>query len=215
MKTFKFSAIIVAIAFVFGGATADAQMFSKDATRTFKPSKEAKKEAKKMEKEGWGVSFGAMSMPEQIQRSYYFTNEIDNEGNAKYAIGHGRSTAQYYDAARLQAMQVARLDIAQQIETQLVAEAENVFGNEEGANAVTSVMQSTTGGRSYVSQCLKQTIIVTEIQRELPNGNKEVQVRIAADRASVLDAAKKAISEDLKKRGGDIVNRLKESGWDT
>ena len=48
MKTFKFSAIIVAIAFVFGGATADAQMFSKDATRTFKPSKEAKKEAKNL-----------------------------------------------------------------------------------------------------------------------------------------------------------------------
>ena len=213
MKTFKLSAIIVAITFLFGAIDANAQLFSQDAQRTFKPSKEAKKEAKKLEKQGWTVPFGAMSMAEQIQRSIYFENEVDNESNKKYAIGRNTVEGKYYDAARLQAMEVARLQIAQQLQTELVAEAENSFGNEEGTQVVSS-MQTVLGGRSFVSQCLKQTIVITEIQRELPNGNKEVQIGVAADRSQAIDAAKKAIADDLKKRGGDIVNRLKDNGWD-
>ena len=110
-------------------------------------------------------------------------------------------------------MEFARLQIANQLETELTAEAKNVFGNEQGEQ-VTSVMQTSVGGRSVVTQKLSQTIVVTEIQRELPNGLKEVQITIAADRSQVLKAAKKAIREELKKRGNDIVEELDKKGWE-
>ena len=205
MKRFAFSAIFVAIMVAVSSLCANAQSFSTDAKRTYKPTKEVKKEAKKYEKDGWKVAFGSMPMAEQMQRAIYFQNEVDGNGQAKYAIGRGQTTAEYIDAARLQ--------VANQLETELTAEAKNVFGNEQGEQ-VTSVMQTSVGGRSVVTQKLSQTIVVTEIQRELPNGLKEVQITIAADRSQVLKAAKKAIREELKKRGNDIVEELDKKGWE-
>ena len=209
MKRFAFSAIFVAIMVAVSSLCANAQSFSTDAKRTYKPTKEVKKEAKKYEKDGWKVAFGSMPMAEQMQRAIYFQNEVDGNGQAKYAIGRGQTTAEYIDAARLKAMEFARLQIA----TELTAEAKNVFGNEQGEQ-VTSVMQTSVGGRSVVTQKLSQTVVVTEIQRELPNGLKEVQITIAADRSQVLKAAKKAIRGALKKRGNDIVEELDKKGWE-
>lgn len=171
MKRFAFSAIFVAIMVAVSSLCANAQSFSTDAKRTYKPTKEVKKVAKKYEKDGWTVAFGSMPMAEQLQRAIYFQNEVDGSGQSKYAIGRGQTTAEYIDAARLQAMEIARLDIANQLETELTAEAKNVFGNEQGEQ-VTSVMQTSVGGRSMVTQTLSQTIVVTEIQRELPTDLK-------------------------------------------
>ena len=213
MKRFAFSAIFVAIMVAVSSLCANAQSFSTDAKRTYKPTKEVKKEAKKYEKDGWKVAFGSMPMAEQMQRAIYFQNEVDGNGQAKYAIGRGQTTAEYIDAARLQAMEFARLQIANQLETELTAEAKNVFGNEQGEQ-VTSVMQTSVGGRSVVTQKLSQTVVVTEIQRELPNGLKEVQSTIAADGSQVLKAEKKAIREEVKKRGNDIVEELDKKGWE-
>ena len=213
MKRFGFSAIFVAIMVALGSVCASAQSFSTDAKRTFKPTKESKKLARSYEKKGWTVPFGAMSMAEQIQRAAYFQNEVDGAGQSKYAIGRGETEAEYFDAARMQAMELARLDIARQLETQLTAEAKKVLGNEQGAE-VTSVLETTMGGRSVVSQKISQTIVVTEIQRELPNGHKVVAITLAADRSQVMKDAKRAVREELKKRGSEIVEELEKKGWE-
>lgn len=215
MKTSKLTAIIAAIALTFGvtGIAAYAQTFSNNVKVEYKPTKEVKKTAKKYEKEGWKVAFGAMPMAEQLQRAIYFQKEVDSQGLSKYAVGRGQSEGQYYDAARLQAMELARLDIASQIETSITAEAKSILGNEQGEE-VSSVMQTSKGVRSLVSQNLSQTIVVTEIHKELKSGHYLVQISIAADRATGAKAVKRAIREDLKKRGDDIIKKLDEQGWD-
>lgn len=212
MRRFKLTAIITAITLILGTVNVFAQKFSDEVKVEYKPTKEVKKEAKKYEKSGWKVSFGSMPMAEQMQRAIYFQKELDSQGNAKYAIGRGQSQGQYYDAARMQAMELARINVAQQLETSLTMEAENILGNEQGAE-VASAMQTVQSGRSLVSQNLSQTIVVTEIYRELSNGNYEVQISIAAERAQATKAAKQAIRDELKKRGSDILNKLDEGGW--
>ncbi len=215
MKISKLSAIVIALSVAMGATfvTAAPQLFSNNVKVEYKPTKEVKKQAKKYEKEGWKVAFGAMPMAEQLQRAIYFQKEVDANGLSKYAVGRGQSEAQYYDAARMQAMELARLDVASQFETSITAEAKSILGNEQG-ETVASVLQTSKGVRSLVSQNLSQTILVTEIHKEIKGGGYIVQISVAADREQGVKAAKRAIREDLKKRGDEIVKKLDEQGWD-
>lgn len=195
------------------GMSVNAQRFTKNVKIEYKPTKQVKKIAKQYAKDGWKVAFGAMPMAEQLQRAIYFQKELDDDGNSRYAVGRGQSEAQYYDAARGQALELARLDIASQFETSITAEAKSILGNEQG-EAVASVVQTTKGVRSLVSQNLKQTIVVTEIHRELPKGGYMVQISVAADRLQTIKAAKQAIRKELMKRGDSILKELDKKGWD-
>ena len=217
MKKLGFSAIFVAIMVAISSMCGYAQTFQKDATKvdytkllTKKEKKAAEKEAKKLEKAGWTVPMGAMAMDLQIMRATCFAKEVTADGQAKYAIGHSTTSGESYNAARLQALEMARVDAAQQLETELAGEMTTSLGNEESAE-VASLVSSAGGFRSLVSQNLRQLITVTEVQRELKNGNKEVQVSVAVDREQVKKAAKAAIREKLRERGSKIIEK---NGWE-
>lgn len=207
MKKSILSAIFVAIVVAISSLCANAQTFSADAQRTYKPSKEVKKVAKKYEKEGWKVSFGAMPMAEQLQRANLFRREIDDENNPKYAIDEGKAVAQYHDAARMQALATARINVLQQLQTDIKTEIANVVGNSLGED-VTSLVETTLASKSASSGVLKNSIVATEIYRELPNGNVEVYVSVAVERQSAKKAAKKAVRDEMRKRGMEIVDQL-------
>ncbi|MDD6777530.1 MAG: hypothetical protein PUD91_00650 [Bacteroidales bacterium] len=216
MKKLGFSAIFVAIMVAISSLCGYAQTFNSSATKvdytkllTKKEKKAAEKEAKKLEKAGWSVPMGAMAMELQIMRATCFAKEVTPQGEAKYAIGHSTTAGESYNAARLQALEMARVDAAQQLETELAGEMTTSFGNEEGAE-IASLVSSAGGFRSLVSQKLSQSITVTEIQRE-QSGLKEVQVSVAVDREQVKKAAKNAIREKLRERGSKIIEK---NGWE-
>lgn len=52
-----------------------------------KATKTARKEAKKLTKEGWKVSPGALPMEKQLDRSYMMEMEIDDDLFQKFIIG--------------------------------------------------------------------------------------------------------------------------------
>ena len=77
-----------------------------------------------------------------------------------------------------------------------------------------SVTQSVMASKNLISQSIGRTISVMEVYRTLSNKNKEVLVRIAYNSQMAKDAAKKAVREDLEKKGEKLHEDLdKALGW--
>lgn len=58
-------------------------------------SKDAKKEAKRLKKEGWTVSPGGLPLEKQVDRLYMYLEQYDDELNPLYFDGEGRATAEF------------------------------------------------------------------------------------------------------------------------
>ena len=73
-----------------------------------KASKSAKKEAKKLVKEGWLAAPGALPIEKQLDRSYMMQMEYDEDMFPKYIMGEAMSVSNNYDAAKIQATTLAK-----------------------------------------------------------------------------------------------------------
>lgn len=180
-----------------------------------KASKYARQEAKTLKKQGWLVSPGAPPMEKQLDRSYQMQNEFDEELFPMYLMGEGVSTAQSYDAAKMQAMEMARQQLAAQLQTEVTALIEsNVSNNQLGAEEAATVSKTIMSAKSLISKSLGRTIPVVEVYRDKKNGNKEVSVRVAYSSKTAKAVVKKAIQDDLEKEGKSLQNKLDELlGW--
>ncbi len=180
-----------------------------------KASKAARKEAKKLEKAGWQVAPGALPLEKQLDRSYLLQNEFDDDMFPSFILGEAMSVGQNYDAAKMQALELAKQNMAGQIQTEVTALIENTVSNKQlEPEDAASVVQSISAGKSLITQSIGRVIVVTELYRELPNKNKEVLVRIAYNAKLAKQAAKQAVKEDLEKRGDELHQKLDNLlGW--
>lgn len=174
-----------------------------------KASKDARKEAKKMQKEGWQVAPGALPIDKQLDKSYMMQYEQDDYGYPKYMMGEAMSPAQNYDAAKMQALELAKQNLAGQIQTEVTALIENTVANnqlepEEAASITKSVMAS----KNLISQSIGRVVTVVEVYRTLPNKNKEVLVRIAYNSDMARQAAINAVKKDLANEGEALHGKL-------
>ena len=64
-----------------------------------KASKTARKEAKKLKREGWQVAPGALPLEKQLDKSYMMQYEYDEDLFPKYLMGEAMSIGENYDAA--------------------------------------------------------------------------------------------------------------------
>ena len=180
-----------------------------------KATKAARKEAKKLKKEGWTTAPGALPLEKQLDKSYLMQYEYDEEMFPKYIMGEAMSIGGNYDAAKMQALELAKQNLAGQIQTEVTALIENTVANEQmEAEQAASITRSVMASKNLISQSIGRTITVMEVYRTLSNKNKEVLVRIAYNSNMAKKAAKKAIKEDLEKKGDDLHNKVDELlGW--
>lgn len=180
-----------------------------------KASKAARKEAKRLKKEGWITTPGALPLEKQLDNSYQMQYEYDSDMYPKYIMGEAMSVGGNYDAAKMQALELAKQNLAGQIQTEVTTLIENTVANkqmDEGDAA--SITQSVLTSKNLISQSLGRSIAVVETYRTLPNKNKEVLVRIAYNSDMAKKVAKEAIKKDLEKRGDELHNKLdKLLGW--
>lgn len=141
--------------------------------------------------------------------------EFDEEMFPKYIMGEAMSIGENYDAAKMQALELAKQNLAGQIQTEVTALIENTVANEQmEAEQAASITRSVMASKNLILQSIGRTITVMEVYRTLPNKNKEVLVRIAYNSNMAKKAVKKAIKEDLEKKGDDLHNKLDELlGW--
>ena len=180
-----------------------------------KATKVARKEAKKMKKEGWQTAPGALPIEKQLDKSYLMQMEYDADMYPKYIMGEGMSIGGNYDGAKMQALELAKQNLAGQIQTEVTALVENTVANAQlSGEEAESVTRSVLASKNLISQSLGRTIPVVEVYRTLPNKNKEVLVRIAYSGDLAKKVAKEAVRKDLERRGDELHNKLDELlGW--
>ncbi len=209
--------LLIASVSVFGQAS-DAKEIRKErqiirkmskAELTSKVDKVTKKEAKRLKKEGWIVSPGALPLEKQLERSFLMEYEYDEDLFPKYIMANAQSIGENYDAAKTAATSLAITNLAGQIQTEVFALVENTVANQQlSAEDAASLTESVMASKNVIMQSIGRTIVVVECYRILSNKNREVMVRIAYNSDMAKQAAKKAIKEDLKKKGDDLHNKL-------
>lgn len=174
-----------------------------------KANKAARKEAKKLRKEGWDVTPGALPIDKQLDRSYLMQMEYDSDLFPAYIMAEGMSIGANYDAAKMQALELAKQNLASQIETEVTALIENSVANDQiGPEQAASLISSVSASKTLISQNLGRMIPVVEVYRTLPNKNKEVLVRIAYSQEMARNLAIRAARENLADKADDLHGKL-------
>lgn len=180
-----------------------------------KASKAARKEAKSLKKAGWLTAPGALPLDKQLDKSYTMQYEYDGMV-PKYIMGEAMSIGNNYDAAKMQALELAKQNLAGQIQTEITALIENTVANEQlSAGQAESITQTITAGKSLISQSIGRVITVVECYRtQGKTENKEVLLRIAYSTDLAKKLAKNVIREGLKEKGDNLHENLDELlGW--
>ena len=172
-------------------------------------SKSARKEARKYEKEGWQVAPGQLPLEKQLDRTYRMQFEFDENMYPKYMMSEAMSIGETYDASKIQAMELAKLNLAGQMQSQVIALIDNEVSNgqlpqEEAASVTRTVVAS----KNMIAQKLGRVITVIECYRVKAGKNKEVRVQIACSSDMAMQSAKTAIREELAKEGEQLSSQL-------
>ncbi len=173
-----------------------------------KASKAARKEAKVLKKEGWTVAPGNLPLEKQLDKSYNMYYEYETNGLPKYIIGDAMSIGATYDAAKMQALELAKTNLAGQIQTEVTALVESTVANEQlSSEDATSIVQTVQASKNLISQRLGRTFPVTELYRKV-NNNVEVRVTIAYNSFMAIDIAKQIVKAQLEEKGEDLHEQL-------
>lgn len=174
-----------------------------------KASKAAKKEAKALKKEGWVVAPGHLPLEKQLDKAYSMYYEYEESGLPKYIIGDAMSPGATYDAARNQALQLSKENLAGLIQTEITALIESTLANEQIAqDDASSIVRTVSASKNLIVQRLGRVVTVTECYRQLANKTMEVRVTIAYNAKMAMDAAKAIIKAHLEEKGEDLHNQL-------
>lgn len=142
-------------------------------------TKTARQEAKQFKKEGWKTTPGTMPIDKQLDKSYAIQQQYNDKFESVYLMGQASSIAPTYDMARMQAMELAKIEMAGLIESNISSKTESAITNKrlsaEEAESIVSVVQTS---RNSVMQRLGKMIVVIELYRDVKKG-KEVLVRLA------------------------------------
>lgn len=176
-----------------------------------KASKVARKEAKRLKKEGWQAVPGALPMEEQLDRRYRMEKELDAEMMPMYIWGHGQSIGENIDPAKIQALEFATQEMAKQIASEFIAYIKNSAGNQQLApEQAASIAQTVSESGERIRQSIGRTINVEMLYRVLPNRNTEVSVHIAYSSKVAMNVVKQAIRAELESKAEGLYEEMEK-----
>jgi len=158
----------------------------------------ARKEARKYKKDGYYVAPGAPLLDKQLERAWMKQYETNDKNESKYIMATGNSVAETQTAAKLQAMETAKLELAGQINTQVAALIENSIANQQLNNEeAASVTKTVAASKNLIAQEIGLIIPMVEMYKKIGK-NVEVNLRLAYNMATAFDVAKKVIRKSLE-----------------
>jgi hypothetical protein len=136
--------------------------------------------------------------------------ETNEKNEPKYIMATGNSVGETQTAAKLQAMETAKLEMAGQINTQIAALIENSIANKQLNNEeAASVTKTVAASKNLIAQELGQVIPMVEIYKKIGK-NVESNVRLAYNMATAFDVAKKVIRKSLEEETKIAHEKLEE-----
>jgi hypothetical protein len=192
--------------------SADAQPKQmRKATRELKSKsiKKARKEARQLSREGYDVAPGALPMDKQVETSWIRSMEVDEKtGYPKYIVANGNAVGETVTAAKLQANEVAKFELAGTIATNVAALIEGNIANAQlNTEEAASVTEVSGAIKNLIVQEIGRVIPLLEIYKKM-NKNVEVSVRIAYNSDMAVEAAKKIIRKELKEKTEILHEKL-------
>ena len=184
--------------------------FQECAAMKKKAVKAARKEAKRLKKDGYMTLLGQLPLDKQLENSWQASYELDVQGYPYYIMSTQKATAANYTAAQLQAMNAAKTDIAGQIETRINQVIETkVTSNEFERNQANSLTSFVATSKNIISNTLGRVIKLVEIYRE-PKRTKvvEVQVTLAYNAEVATKEAINAIQKSVSSEDVEIMKLL-------
>ena len=176
---------------------------------TDRVDKATRKEAKKLAKEGWLVKPGALPLVKQLEKSYLMQYEYDENLFPKYIMAEASSVGENYDAAKVAALELAKTNLAGQIQTEVAALVENTVANKQlSSEDAASITESVMANKNIISQTLGRVLPVVECYRINSKKNNEVLVRLAYSGEMAKAAVKQAVREQLADKGAQLQNKL-------
>ena len=201
----KMKKLTLAITLLFAASLmlpAFGQTTAKDARKNLKKRsvKIVRKNARKLKKQGYFVAPGALPMDKQLEKAYVKQNMEDEQGYPKYIVASGNSVAGTQTAAKLQALETAKLNLAGTISTNVAALIKNSIANEQLSREEANTVTKTIGAsKSIIAQNLGRVIPLTEMYKNVGKANIQCDLQIAYDSKTATDMAKKVIRKQLEK----------------
>lgn len=176
-------------------------------------TKDAKKRAKKLEKEGWIVMGSGKAMDKQITDDQLRASEtMKDETGATVTryIQHDAGAVQgTLNAATTQARLACQAEIASLIETKLAGAMEQKIDGAQGSSITAqTVDEFHQRFKAIVDGCLTNMVQGLTIYRVLPNNNYEVQVTYSFDKKELAAQLKRKLQKELEMEGDEDLNGL-------
>ncbi|MFY0688423.1 MAG: hypothetical protein JXQ90_14710 [Cyclobacteriaceae bacterium] len=194
--------LVCAVAF-----TGFAQVKNKD----FKTKlKYAKKEAKGYEKEGWYVAPGDLPLEKQLEKTYGKQLEEDEYGFPKYLIASGNSVAGTQSAAKMQATELAKLEIAGMMESQIASTIETQLANNQINTEEAATLQKTVAAaKNIIATRMGRVIGLVEMYKDISkNKNIECSVQVGYSVEMAQKMAIQAMKEELEDEASIAADKL-------
>lgn len=188
-----------------------AQQTSKDIEKKLKQRsmKKARKEAKKYKKDGYYVAIGALPMDIQLESAWFKQMETDEQGYPKYIVATGNSVSETQTAAKIQATETAKLELAGTIATNVAALIENNIATQQlSTKEAAAVTKTVAASKNVIAQELGRIIPLVEMYKKIGEDNIEANVRLAYDSKTATDIAKKAIRQKLEEETDILQDKL-------
>jgi hypothetical protein len=191
---------IVIICCLIAGV-ASSQQTTKELRKELKDKaiREARKEAGKMEKEGWSVALGSIPLAKVLENTWMKQVQEDENGNVRYIYADGNAVAETKSAAELQAIELGKLQLAGLIQTNMSSLISANVGNAQlstqEAASVTEVIQS---AKNIIAMELGYVDPSFKLYKNVKKDKIEVQVRLFYDTKQSLEIAKKVVRQELK-----------------
>lgn len=180
-----------------------------------KPSKEAKKEAKKLQKDGWQVPVGGDALAVQITRGQLMNKELMADENGqpvrRYILHTAMVTSGSESAGYASARNQCQVEIAAMLKTKVAAAMKAALDNRQSsAINATSNDQFNQRVQSITDATLSMMTPVIHVYRVLPNNSYQVQVQVAYDKKEMKASLKRQLEKELKMEGDELNDVVKD-----
>lgn len=174
-------------------------------------SKAARKEARSLKREGWKVAPGQLPIEKQLDKSYNMYYEYGESGLPKYMIGDAMSSGNTYDAAKMQALELAKTNLAGQIQTEVTALIESTVANKQiSTKDAESIVRTVQASKNLIIQRIGRVFTVMECYRQVDKNTVQVRTTVAYNAKMALEDSRVVIQKQLEEKGEELQKQLDE-----
>lgn len=161
------------------------------------------------QKEGFKTFIGGIPLARQLENAWLKTNYADEAGIKEYIVTNARVIGGNASAAKMQALHLAKVEMAGLISSNIASLIESSTANNElSQQEAVSVNNALQASKELITADLGRVLNEVEIYRELPNKNVEVMVCLSYSSQQALDIARKNMAAKMEDKTEALHQKL-------